>query len=86
MRSRTAARTAMAKRVLKKLDKEAEQVVESFAKAGETAVDATMSFIEGELRKSVPLMYHLSGMLRSQELVDVLSGRLNQTPDGEGCT
>ena len=60
----------------KKAEKEADQVVAAFSQALDSAFEAEVEYIVGELRKNRDLTHCLSGMLKADTLQALLDGRL----------
>ena len=60
----------------KKAEKEADQVVAAFRQALDSAFEAEVEYIVGELRKNRDLTHCLSGMLKADTLQALLDGRL----------
>ena len=57
-------------------EKEADQVVAAFSQALDSAFEAEVEYIVGELRKNRDLAHCLSGMLKADTLQALLDGRL----------
>jgi hypothetical protein len=68
------------KRAAAMLEKEADMVVSSLAKAADAAVEATKDHIDGVLQNNRPLMFLLSGMLRNKEWIGILEQSLVMSP------
>ena len=60
----------------KKAEKEADQVVAAFSQALDSAFEAEVEYIVGELHQNRALTHCLSGMLRADTLQALLDGRL----------
>ena len=60
----------------KKAEKEADQVVAAFSQALDSAFEAEVGHIVGELRKTRHPTHCLSGMLKADTLQALLDGRL----------
>ena len=60
----------------KKAEKEAGQVVAAFSQALDSAFEAEVEYIVGELRKNRDLAHCLGGMLKADTLQALLDGRL----------
>ena len=61
----------------KAANKEANAVLASLSRAGEAAVAQTLDDICKELRKDVPLMYHLNALLHNTEWTGVLKASID---------
>ena len=61
----------------KAANKEAEAVLASLSRAGEAAVAQTLEDIRENLKKDVPLMYHINALLHNPEWTGVLKASIN---------
>ena len=61
----------------KAANKEAEAVLASLSRAGEAAVAQTLEDIRENLKKYVPLMYHINALLHNPEWTGVLKASIN---------
>ena len=56
----------------KRAEKEADVIMQSLARASESAVATTLDSITNRLRDNVPLMYHINALLENDEWRGVL--------------
>ena len=61
----------------KAANKEAEAVLASLSRVGEAAVAQTLEDIRENLKKDVPLMYHINALLHNPEWTGVLKASIN---------
>ena len=69
------------KRLEARQQKEDEKIVESFSSVIDAASEREIAYVCDELRKNIPLLYSLSGLLKSDSLVSLLDGRMKKQLD-----
>ncbi len=70
----------MGKRQEKIMDKQAGIMVESFGQAQQEAAEVELAYVTQELRKNPAAMYTISSLLKNDNLVALLDGRLQGCP------
>ncbi len=64
-------------RAAKAAEKEADAVISSLARAGDAAIETTLSGICEKLKTNTPLMYHISALLSNPEWSGVLEASIH---------
>ena len=82
MASKSKAKSPLSgKRLEAHQQKEDIKIVESFSSVIDAASEREIAYVSAELRKNVPLLYSLSGLLKSDSLTSLLDGRMKAQLD-----
>ena len=64
-------------------ERETERVMESFSSVVNEAAEAEISYVTSRFRGNLPLLYAVSGLMKSDSLVALLDGRMKKAHEDQ---